>query len=320
MWGLKSDTFSHPGHSITHLRSLRKSNSKFKRRQVQFCSKVQVKLLFSLLMSKLGYSRETLALALYFFEHIMGEQDFDKGLHNQQKNEIIYAATCMSLAAKKVELEKRHVNMSAVKGILQSDLRKKDFANAELAIFRHFAYELPAVTFLDFLNYYLMKGGVLSNEPFKDAARFEARIGEVAWEYLKSGEFIERDQESLAAHILFQCRKEFKPSEIWNWHIEHYTKIDLHGIRSILAQMEVVSPQPYSNILSVSRSPNLINKLCFMSPSPKKRKVSIQNIEESIECVRKKFSELRTSRSGSECKMQSVRSSSSLNKFTLRIE
>ena len=46
---------------------------------------VQVKLLFNVLMSKLGYSKETLALALYYFENIMGVQDLGNGLHNQQK-------------------------------------------------------------------------------------------------------------------------------------------------------------------------------------------------------------------------------------------
>lgn len=118
----------------------------------------------------------------------------DKGLHNQQRNEIIHAATCLSLAAKRVERESKHINMSAIKNILQSDLTKKDFSNAELNIFKHFGYELNGFTFLDFLNYYLMKGGLFSNESFRDAQRFEARVNELAWEYLKSGEFIEKDQ------------------------------------------------------------------------------------------------------------------------------
>jgi hypothetical protein len=55
--GIKSETFCHPGHSLTHLRSLRRSATKFTRKNIQFCNKVQVKLIFNLLMSKLGLSR-----------------------------------------------------------------------------------------------------------------------------------------------------------------------------------------------------------------------------------------------------------------------
>lgn len=88
----------------------------------------------------------------------------------------------------------------------------------------------PSTTFLDFINVYLVNGGVFSFQNIRQPEIFESKLSEFCWQYIKNGSFLNYDQEELAVYLLYKTRKEFKFPQIWNWHIEYYTQISLSKV------------------------------------------------------------------------------------------
>lgn len=124
--------------------------------------------------------------------------------------------------------------MEGIKRILHCNYGKKELCKAERLILKMLNYEVPNFTFLDFLNFYLMNGGIFTNEMFRDPLKFEYKINELIWIYIKEGVFMQYDQEALAAYLLYKVRKDLKVSEVWNWHIEFYTQIKGERLKQIL--------------------------------------------------------------------------------------
>lgn len=64
--------------------------------------------------------------------------------------------------------------------------------------------------------------------------KFQHKVDGIVWNFIREGVFMQYDQESLAAYILYKTRKDLKVSEVWNWHIEYYTQIGGERIKEIL--------------------------------------------------------------------------------------
>lgn len=79
-----------------------------------------------------------------------------------------------------------------------------------------------------------MKGVVLSNERQPGLREIEQKIHAAAKEAIRDGSFMNYPQEKLAALILHRTRQELKVLEVWNDHIEFYTKIGTLEIYNIL--------------------------------------------------------------------------------------
>lgn len=53
--------------------------------------------------------------------------------------------------------------MEGIKRILNCNYGKKELCKAERLILKMLNYEIPNFSFLDFLNFYLMNGGIFTN-------------------------------------------------------------------------------------------------------------------------------------------------------------
>lgn len=78
---------------------------------------------------------------------------------------------------------------------------------------------------MEFLEFYQIKGVVLSHERQTALRDIEDKIHTAAKAAIRDGSFMNYPQEKLAALILYRTRQELKVLEVWNDHIEFYTKV-----------------------------------------------------------------------------------------------
>ena len=220
VFGLKSDAYTHAGSLSRCVKSLRKSTKCFSRLEPTLAQKPAVKSVFGVLMSRLQVSRGTYALGLYLLE-AMGQSATRDRLDEEEELTHL-AAVSFVLACKLGECEPRVPSYQDVTNVLRRSLSSKSLKRLE---YKFVGGSYCTTTFVDFLSAYLVKGGVFSSERVRRPEIFENRAMDLAWEYVKSGEFMRLDQEDLAAFVLYKARKEFRVAEIWNWHIESYTMI-----------------------------------------------------------------------------------------------
>lgn len=71
-------------------------------------------------------------------------------------------------------------------------------------------FDVQIPTFVTFLNYYLSNGLLFSDDSLNKRSAFiiEEKVKELTFKALKSGDYISRNQEKLAASIVLRARKE----------------------------------------------------------------------------------------------------------------
>lgn len=90
--------------------------------------------------------------------------------------------------------------------------------------------------FTEYLDYYLTKGIVFSNERENNLPEIEAKIREMAYSYVQSGQFLHMNQRKLAALILYEVRQALKVNEVWNEPVEFYTQMGTYEVYTIVKE------------------------------------------------------------------------------------
>lgn len=100
-----------------------------------------------------------------------------------------------------------------------------------MQLIEEFEWNLQRPTFVTFLNFYLSNGVVFLDDEFSRKKVFlvEEKVKEIMQKWLRSGEFVTRNQEKLAAQIVDEARKEFKLD--WHHGLEAYSGLSVEMFR-----------------------------------------------------------------------------------------
>lgn len=184
------------------------------------------------LVPKFGLSLTTFARAVYMFHHILRERP------HMQYQQLRYGTVCLYLAIKMTEGQADIPSISKFTRQACKVFERAEYLALEEEIFAYFYDKIFEVGFFtEYLDFYLTKGVVFSNERQAIPTDIENKIRETAYGYIQSGQFLTVSPQSLAAFILYQARQELKVTEIWTEAVESYTQVSTYEIYTIVKEM-----------------------------------------------------------------------------------
>lgn len=198
----------------------------------------------------------TFAKGQYMLFHLLHERP------EFQDQQLRYGAVCLYLSAKMTESQSAIPNLGRYCQQAHRIFEKHEYAALEEQVLEHVYERIFSVGFFtEFLEHYLVKGVVLSDERVDPALlpEVEARVLGAALNYIRTGEFLVHPQEKLAAFVLHQARQELRVAEVWNEHVESYTGFGTLEIYNVLKECrrKVVSDVPsYKRIVVKQPSGN----------------------------------------------------------------
>lgn len=135
----------------------------------------------------------------------------------------LYAGVSVMIAAKAIELDKKVPYYSRFQKYADTTFTKQEYEELESELLAKMEFNVQIPTFVTFLNYYLSNGLLFSDDLShkKNAFVIEEKVKELTFKSLKSGEYISKNQEKLAASIIIKARKEFHLG--WNQCIQDYS-------------------------------------------------------------------------------------------------
>ena len=172
------------------------------------------------LVEKFEFGMETLALVIYLFNHLYEKRRCDKDFEEKMN---LYAGVCVMIAAKGVDLDKKVPYYSRFQRHADAAYSKSEYEQLEGELLAEIEFDIQIPTFVTFLNYYLSNGLLFSDDPLNKRSAFiiEEKVKELTFKALKSGDYISRNQEKLAASIVLRARKECRLG--WNPLITEYS-------------------------------------------------------------------------------------------------
>lgn len=233
MSGLKSDKYRDSNMMNEHrvFEQLRLAASNFAQMKPVKLNPVVTQILEQL-VNKFGFSLTTFARALYMFHQLLKEKP------QLQFQQLRYGTVCLYLAAKMTE---SHEDIPRVGKFIRQACKvfeKAEYVAIEEEVFLFIYDKIFEVGFFtDLLDFYRVKGLVFSHERYVTPAEAERRVSDYALSYIKSGEFLCHGQERLAALILHSVRQDLNVTEVWNDHVEFYTRIGTLEVYNIVKEL-----------------------------------------------------------------------------------
>lgn len=120
------------------------------------------------IVARLKLSIETYALGLYIYYSVVLRK------LGYSSNQLLYASVSLYLASKVVEKDSAIVNLTALKKAACSYIPKEEYTRAEKTILQLLDFNLELDTFVSFVNVYLWRGVLYSDEGQFDCHQLSA--------------------------------------------------------------------------------------------------------------------------------------------------
>jgi hypothetical protein len=205
------------------------------------------------IVARLKLSIETYALGLYIYYSVVLRK------LGYSSNQLLYASVSLYLASKVVEKDSAIVNLTALKKAACSYIPKEEYTRAEKTILQLLDFNLELDTFVSFVNVYLWRGVLYSDEGQFDChqlSAFEQGVLTRCSGYVRSGKYLQFQPERLAAYVVFAARKA-RGLEGWRDEISKYSEFSKRDIAQLVEEIHSIDSVPTNALANQnSNTPN----------------------------------------------------------------